>query len=121
MYISLYFARRKRVRGAFMKTVEIVPRARARLFGTLVAKEAAIRKGGRGTYVRVGRKTQDAARWKHRNYTGSVELKRGASEAVTAKVRAATPEDERKLLSSFLGFVDRHAGDRVTPITIHYH
>jgi hypothetical protein len=104
-----------------MKTVEIVPRARARLYGTLVAKEAAIRKGGRGTYVRVGRKTQDATRWKHKNYTGSVELKRGASESVTAKVRAATPEDERKLLSSFLGFVDRHAGDQVTTITIHYH
>ncbi len=42
-------------------------------------------------------------------------------QAETAKVRAATPEDERKLLSSFLGFVDRHAGDQVTTITIHYH
>ena len=39
---------------------------------------------------------------------------------VTAKVRAATPEDERKLLSSFLGFVDRHSGDRVDTITIRY-
>ena len=62
-----------------MKVVEIVPRARARLYGMLVAKEAAIRKGGRGTY-----------------------------------------EDERKLLSSFLGFVDRHSGDQVATITIHY-
>jgi len=104
-----------------MKTVEIVPRARARLYGTLVAKEAAIRKGGRGTYVRVGRKSQRAARWKHKKFKGTLQLSRGASEAVTAKVRAATPEDERKLLSSFLGFVDRHAGDQVTTITIHYH
>jgi hypothetical protein len=103
-----------------MKIVEIVPRARARLYGTLVAKEAAIRKSGRGTYVRVGRKTQAAARWKHKKFKGTLELKRGTSEAVTAKVRATTPEDERKLLSSFLGFVDRHAGDQVTTITIHY-
>ena len=51
-----------------MKVVEIVPRERTRLYGMLVAKEAAIRKGGRGTYVRVGRKTKDATRWKHRNY-----------------------------------------------------
>jgi hypothetical protein len=36
-----------------MKVVEIVPRERTRLYGMLVAKEAAIRKGGRGTYVRV--------------------------------------------------------------------
>ena len=103
-----------------MKIVEIVPRARAHLYGTLVAKEAAIRKSGRGTYVRVGRKSQRAARWKHKKFKGSLELNRGVSEAVTAKVRASTPEDERKLLSSFLGFVDRHAGDQVTTITIHY-
>src|SRR5262249_32543931 len=111
----------KRDRGALMKIAEIVPRARARLYGTLVAKEAAIRKSGRGTYMRVGRKSQHAARWKHKKFKGTLQLNRGASEAVTAKVRAATPEDERKLLSSFLGFVDRHAGDQVTTITIHYH
>jgi hypothetical protein len=103
-----------------MKVVEIVPRERTRLYGALVAKEEAIRKGGRGTYVRVGRKRRDAARWKHKNYRGSVALKRGDAEVVTAQVRAANPEDERKLLSSFLGFVDRHSGDRVATITIHY-
>ena len=32
-----------------MKVVEIVPRRRIPLYGTLVAKEEAIRKGGRGT------------------------------------------------------------------------
>jgi hypothetical protein len=53
-------------------------------------------------------------------FKGTLDLNRGDSDAVTAKVRAATPEDERKLLSSFLGFVDRHAGDQVTTITIHY-
>ena len=103
-----------------MKVVEIVPRDQTRLYGALVAKEEAIRKGGRGTYIRVGRKRRDAARWKHRNYRGSVALKRGDAEVVTARVSAANPEDERKLLSSFLGFVDRHSGDRVATITIHY-
>ncbi|HXW26829.1 MAG TPA: hypothetical protein VEK73_18955 [Xanthobacteraceae bacterium] len=103
-----------------MKLVEIVPRQRTRLYGVLVAKEAAIRKNGRGTYVRVGRKTQDHSRWKHKKYTGSVELRRGDAEVVTAKVRAANPEDETKLLSSFLGFVDRHSGDQVHKITIEY-
>ncbi len=82
-----------------MKIVEIVPRARTRLYGTLVAKEAAIRKSGRGTYVRVGRTSQRAARWKHKKFKGTLQLNRDASERVTAKVRASTPEDERKLLS----------------------
>src|SRR5262249_59027040 len=44
----------RRGRGEIMKIIEIVPRARARLYGTLVAKEDAIRRSGRGTYVRVG-------------------------------------------------------------------
>ena len=103
-----------------MKVVEIVPRQRRRLYATLVAKEEAIRKRGRGTYVRAGRKRRDVARWKQKNYSGSVELKRGDEEIVTAHVRSAKPEDERKLLSSFLGFVDRHSGDQVATITIHY-
>ena len=103
-----------------MKVVDIVPLERTRLFAALVSKEASIRKKGRGTYVRVGRKTNDSARWRHKMYKGSVALKRGPSEAVTARIRAATPEEERKLLSSFLGFVDRHSDDQVATITIHY-
>src|SRR5262249_9566296 len=101
----VYFACNQARQGERMKIVEIVPRARTRLYGTLGAKEAAIRKSGRGTYVRVGRKSQRAARWKHKKFKGTLDLSRDASEAVTAKVRASTPEDERKLLSSFLGFV----------------
>jgi hypothetical protein len=103
-----------------MKVVEIVPRERTRLYGMLVAKEAAIRKNKRGTYIRVGRKTRDRARWKHKNFRGSVQLKRDDSEVVTDSIRAPTAEDERKLLSSFLGFVDRHSGDQVATITIQY-
>lgn len=103
-----------------MKIVTIVPRPRARLYGALVAKEAAIREKGRGTYARVGRKVRGSTRWKHKMYKGSVQLTHGDAEIVTAKVRARTPEDERRLLSSFLGFVDRHSGDHVDTITIQY-
>jgi hypothetical protein len=103
-----------------VKIVEIVPRARARLFGTLIAKEAAIRRNGRGTYMRVGRKSASSARWRHKKYGGSVALARDASERITARIRAAPPENERRLLSSFLGFVDRHSDDQVATITIHY-
>jgi len=104
----------------FMKVVEIVPRDHARLFAAFVAKEAAIRKNGRGTYEQVGRKTGDAARWRHKKFGGAVALKRDRSEVVTARIRAANPENERRLLSSFLGFVDRYSDDQVASITIHY-
>ena len=103
-----------------MKILEIVPRPRARLFGTLVDKEDSIQRKGRGTYVRVGRKSNSAARWKHKKYGGSVELSRDPDETITAKIRASGPENEIGLLRSFLGFVERHSDDRVATITIHY-
>ncbi len=103
-----------------MKTIEISPRKKAPLYGTLVKRQDEIRKGGRGTFVRAGRKAKSAATWKHKKYKGSVILRRDPSEVVIAKVRSTVPEDERRLLNSFLGFVDRQCGDRVESITIHY-
>src|SRR5262249_61674706 len=83
-----------------MKIVEIVPHQRARLYAMLVAKEEAIRKNGRGTYTRVGRKSGSSARWRHKAYSGSVQLKHDSSQIVTARLRASTPADERQLPSS---------------------
>jgi hypothetical protein len=103
-----------------MKTVEISPRKKAHIYSTLVRREAEIRKGGRGTFVRAGRKTRGGATWKHKKYRGSVSLKHDPSEVVTAKIRSSIPEDERRLLNSFLGFVDRQCSDQVLSITIHY-
>ena len=97
-----------------MKIVEIVPRPRAHLYDALIAKQAAIHKNGRGTYSRVGPKARNTARWKHKM------LAHGKTEVVTAKVRGSSSEDERRLLSSFLGFVDRHGGEKVDTITIQY-
>jgi hypothetical protein len=103
-----------------MKTVEILPRKKSPLYSTLVRREAAIRLKGLGTFARSGPKRQGSATWKHKRFKGSVNLKRGPADVVTAKVRSSQPEDERRLLNSFLGFVDRQCGDQVLSITIHY-
>src|SRR5262249_8035912 len=103
-----------------MKIVEIIPRTNARVFGRLTDKQAAIHKKGRGTYERVGRKSASAARWRHIKFGGSVQLARADSESITAKIPAAEPATQRRLLASFLGFVDRHSDDKVATITIHY-
>ena len=103
-----------------MKLVEITPRLRIRLYAALVKKEADIRGKGRGTFFRVGRKTAAQAEWKHKKFQGSIRLARGDAEAVTARVRSRKSEEERKLLSSFLGFVDRHCGEGVSTIMIEY-
>ncbi len=103
-----------------MKIVEILPRQKSPLYSALVKREAAIRRTGRGTFVRSGPKRQGSATWKHKKFKGSVNLKRGPADVITAKVRSSDPEDERRLLNSFLGFVDRQCGDQVLSVTIHY-
>jgi len=103
-----------------MKLVEITPRQKTKLYAALVKKEADIRGRGRGTFFRAGRKAAARAEWKHKKFQGSIQLARGDAEVVTAKVRSRKLEEERQLLSSFLGFVDRHCGDGVSTILIEY-
>lgn len=103
-----------------MKLVEITPRQKTRLYAALTKKEADIRSRGRGTFFRVGRKAQAKAEWKHKKFKGSIQLTRGEAETVTARVRSSKLEEERQLLSSFLGFVDRHCGEGVSSIRIEY-
>jgi hypothetical protein len=103
-----------------MKTVEILPRNRSPVYSALVKREAAIRQNGRGTFARSGLKRQGSAIWKHKKFKGSVNLRRGPAEVVTAKIRSSQAEDERRLLNSFLGFVDRYCLDQVLSITIRY-
>jgi len=104
-----------------MKTVEITPRRKSPLYNGLVRREADIRKKGRGTFARKGRLRAGTATWNHKRFKGSVSLARGDAELVKAKVSSRTAEDEGGLLKAFLGFVDRHFGDQVATITIHYH
>jgi hypothetical protein len=47
-------------------------------------------------------------------------LERGLSDAVTARIRTQPPEREWQMLSAFLGFVDRHFGQKISAITVSY-
>jgi len=101
-----------------MKLVQIVPRQKVRLYGAFVKKEADIRKNDRGTFYRAGRKKQNQTKWNHRRYKGSVDLKRGDDETVTARVRS--PKQEWQMLSAFLGWLNRHFGEQVVAVNIKY-
>jgi hypothetical protein len=103
-----------------MKTIQIVPRASMRLYGAITRRQAEIRKGGRGTFSRVGARRANAARWSHIRYRGSITLKAGASDAVTAEIRSPERGDEARLMSSFLGWLDRHFGDDIASVNIQY-
>jgi hypothetical protein len=53
-------------------------------------------------------------------YRGSIVLKQGSTDAVAAEIRSPERGDEARLLSSFLGWLDRHFGDEISSVNIHY-
>jgi hypothetical protein len=97
-----------------MKVLQIESRDGSRLYGAMVKKQAEIRRGGRGTFSRAG------ARWTHVRYKGSIAITR-AGEALSARIKSPEEGDEARLLSSFLGWLDRHFGKRLHSINIQYH
>ena len=103
-----------------MKLLQIVPRDRTHLFGAIVKKQAEIRRSGRGTFVRAAGKRRNAARWTHVRYRGSVRLAPAAEDAVAVEIKSPERGDEARLVSSFLGWLDRHFGDRLASVNIQY-
>ena len=101
-----------------MKIIQIVPREGLALYAALVKKEAEIRKKGLGTFYRAAARKRNSSKWRHRTYRGWMKLERGLSEVVLAEIHAPAPDQEWQMLSAFLGFIDRHFGDRILTITI---
>jgi hypothetical protein len=103
-----------------MKLLQIVPRDGMRLYGAMIKKQADIRRGGRGTFSRAGARKRNAARWTHVRYKGSINLEAGLSEAVEVAIKSPDRGDEARLLSSFLGWLDRHFGEHLSSVNIQY-
>jgi len=103
-----------------MKLLQIVPREGERLYAAMIKKQAEIRKSGRGTFSRAGGARRRAARWTHVRYKGSVKLEPGLSEAVEVAIKSPESGDEARLLSSFLGWLDRHFGEQLASVNIQY-
>jgi hypothetical protein len=107
-------------KGQAMKMLEIVPSDRTHLYNAMIKKQAEIRRSGRGTFSRASAGRRNAARWTHIRYKGSINLERGPSEAVEAVIKSPDRGDEARLLSSFLGWLDRHFGEHLAAVTIKY-
>jgi hypothetical protein len=103
-----------------MKMLQIEPRGGIHLYGAMLRKQAEIRRAGRGTFSRSGARKRGGARWTHVRYKGSVALEPGAADAVNVAIKSPERGDEARLLSSFLGWLDRHFGDQLSSVNIQY-
>ena len=107
-------------RGLAMKMLRIEPRGGIHLYGAMIRKQAEIRRAGRGTFSRTGARKRGGARWSHVRYKGSVALEPGAADAVDVEIKSPERGDEARLLSSFLGWLDRHFGEELSSVNIEY-
>jgi hypothetical protein len=103
-----------------MKLLQIVPSDRTHLYNAIIKKQADIRRSGRGTFSRTGARTRHGVKWTHVRYKGSINLEPGESDAVEAVIRSPDRGDEARLLSSFLGWLDRHFGEHLSSVSITY-
>lgn len=104
--------------GLAMKMLQIVPSDRTRLYAAMIKKQADIRRSGRGTFL--GARRRGGVKWTHVRYKGSINLQQGAAEGVEAVIRSPDRGDEARLLSSFLGWLDRHFGEHLAWVNIKY-
>jgi hypothetical protein len=111
---------RQRIMELAMKLLEIVPSDRTRLYSAMIRKQAEIRRSGRGTFSRARAHRRNGVRWTHVRYKGSINLEPGASEGVEAVIKSPDRGDEARLLSSFLGWLDRHFGEHLSSVSIKY-
>jgi hypothetical protein len=101
-----------------MKHIQIVPRDAMRLYDAIVKKEAEIRKNKRGTFFRAGGKGRNRATWKHKKYSGQVDLESAPSGVVNVKIKSRA--DDGQILKAFLNWLDRHFSDKLASVSIHY-
>jgi hypothetical protein len=103
-----------------MKLLRVAAHRGTRLYGAMVKKQAEIHHNRRGTFLRAKVRKRDATRWTHIRYKGSISFKPGATDEVEAIIRSPQRGDEARLLSSFLGWLDRHFGGQLASVSIEY-
>jgi|SRR5436190_3442714 len=103
-----------------MIKVTVTPREGADIYGLLVKKELELRRSNRGTLHRSGAKRRDREKWVHSSYNGWIQFQRCIGGVTVALVQARNSQDEWQLLSSFIGFLDRHFRDDMSGISLHY-
>jgi hypothetical protein len=110
----------RRVIEARHEMLQVISRDGTRLYGAMIRKQTEIHRNGRGTFMRARARKRNAARWTHVRYKGSISFESVPAEAVEVTIQSSDRGDEGRLLSSFLGWLDRHFDKQLSSIKIEY-
>lgn len=103
-----------------MIRLTITPRSGEKVYSLLIKKEIELRKRNQGTLHAAGSKRKGREKWRHSSYNGWIQFQKCLGGVVVAEVKARNAKDEWQLLSSFIGFLDRHFRDELASITLTY-
>lgn len=99
-----------------MKVLEVVPKAgnRAKL-KTLLKKTERHLRGPHTTFQRV-----EEGRWKHVKYPGWIQWDETPGGFILAEIQTKVKDHEWQMLHAFIGYLDRHLGEHIESISVHY-
>jgi hypothetical protein len=99
-----------------VKVLQVVPRIKAKkkLKTLLNEKERELR-GPKTTFVR-----KRAGRWVHTKYPGWINWDESVGGILLVEVQSKKTDLEWRLLSAFVGYLDRHFADSIESLTIFY-
>lgn len=103
-----------------MIRVIVTPSAKQNIYGLMVKKEVALRKKNQGTLHRSAGKQFQTEKWAHASYPGWIRFEQALGGVVVAQVQSKTPEQEWQLLSSLIGFLDRHFRAEIGTVMLTY-
>jgi hypothetical protein len=103
-----------------MIKVTVTARSGEDVYALLTKKEIELRKRKQGTLHRAGPKRKEREKWVHSSYYGWIQFQRCLGGVTVALIQSKNPEVEWQLLTSFIGFLDRHFRDKLVSITLAY-
>jgi hypothetical protein len=103
-----------------MITVTITPNNGENIYSLLKKKELALRRKNQGTLHASGPRRLGKEKWSHSSYKGWVQFQQCLGGVLVAQVQSRDPDAEWQLLTSFVGFLDRHFRKSISSITLSY-
>jgi hypothetical protein len=99
-----------------MKILQVVPKpgTKPKLKTLLKATERNLR-GPHTTFQRV-----KDGRWKHVKYPGWIHWDGSPGNLLVAEIHTKVKDHEWQMLHAFIGYLDRHLGEQIECISVHY-
>ncbi len=99
-----------------MKIVQVMPKAGLNVkLKTLLKNAERQLRGPHTTFER-----EKEGRWKHVKYPGWIDWDDATGGLLIAAIRTKVKDHEWQIMEAFIGYLDRHLGEQIESISIHY-